>query len=219
MKNWIVAFQVIDFISVGILLTAVAMNVLRRLESCVRAYMLNSWLLSLLFVTAAVTVGETHLYIASLSTLAGKGFVIPLLIMRLVRRLKVTHDVEPLINNPFSLIISGTLVVVVYTSLREGIFVTGFSLNVFKVSIAVILISLFIMISKKKAVTQVIGLLFMENGLFLAGFSLTYGMPTIIELGMLFDLLMCVIILGVFAVQIKRLFASTDLDRLTVLRG
>jgi hydrogenase-4 component E len=75
------------------------------------------------------------------------------------------------------------------------------------------------MITRRKAITQVIGLLFMENGLFLAGFSLTYGMPIIIELGVLFDMLMGVIILGIFAVQIKRTFASSNLDNLTILKG
>jgi hydrogenase-4 component E len=75
------------------------------------------------------------------------------------------------------------------------------------------------MITGRKAITQVIGLLFMENGLFLAGFSLTFGMPVIIELGILFDMLMGVIILGIFAVQIKRVFISSDLDKLTTLKG
>jgi hydrogenase-4 component E len=59
----------------------------------------------------------------------------------------------------------------------------------------------------------------MENGLFLAGFALAIGMPLIIELGVLFDMLMGVIILGIFVIQIKRSFASSDLDKLTILKG
>jgi hydrogenase-4 component E len=133
--------------------------------------------------------------------------------------MKVTRDVDPYISNTFSLTISGMLVAVVYASLREGIFVTGFSRNVLQISIAVILIGLFVMITRRKAITQVIGLLFMENGLFLAGFALTFGMPIIIELGVLFDMLMGVIILGLFAIQIKRVFTSSDLDKLTILKG
>jgi hydrogenase-4 component E len=219
MKNWIQVFSIIDFISVGILLTAIAMNALRRLESYVRAYIFNSWLLSLLIAIVAFMIGGTHLYIASVTTLLSKGIVIPLLLRKIVRQMKVTHDVEPYISNTLSLTISGILVAVVYTSLSEGIFVTGFSRNVLQISIAVILIGLFIMITRRKAITQVIGLLFMENGLFLAGFSLTFGMPIIIELGVLFDMLMGVIILGIFSVQIRRAFASADLDKLTILKG
>lgn len=219
MKNWIQAFSVIDFISVGILLTAVAMNAFKRLESCVKIYTLNSLLLSSLIAIVALMVGEPHLYIASAATLLGKGVLIPMFLRRVVRQMKVTHDVEPYINNALSLAISGILVGVVYASLRQGIFVSGFSKNVLQISVAVILIGLFVMITRRKAITQVIGLLFMENGLFLAGFSLTYGMPIIIELGVLFDMLMGVIILGIFAVQIKRTFASSNLDNLTILKG
>lgn len=219
MKNWIQAFSVIDFISVGILLTAIAMSSIKRLESCVKAYTLNSWLLSLLIAVVAFMVGEVHLYIASFVTLLSKGILIPIFLRKIVRQMKVTREVEPYISNALSLTISGILVAVVYASLKEGIFVTGFSKNVLQISIAVILIGLFIMITRRKAITQVIGLLFMENGLFLAGFSLTFGMPIIIELGVLFDMLIGVIILGIFAVQIKRAFSSSDLDRLTILKG
>lgn len=219
MKNWIQVFSVMDFISVGILLTAVVMNALKRLESCVKAYTLNSWLLALLIAAVAFMIGEAHLYFASAVTFFSKGVLMPLFLRKIVRRMKVTHDVEPYISNALSLIISGILVAVVYASLSEGIFVTGFSKNALQISIAVILIGLFIMITRKKAIIQVLGLLFMENGLFLAGFSLTYGMPIVIELGVLFDMLMGVIILGIFAIQIKRVFTSSDLDRLTTLKG
>jgi hydrogenase-4 component E len=219
LKDWIQAFSVVDFLSVGILLTAIAMSSIKRLESCVKAYTLNSWLLSLLIAIVAFMVGEVHLYIASIVTILSKGILIPMFLRKIVRQMKVTHDVEPYISNALSLTISGILVAVVYASLKEGIFVTGFSKNVLQISIAVILIGLFMMITRRKAITQVIGLLFMENGLFLAGFSLTFGMPTIIELGVLFDMLMGVIILGMFAVQIKRAFSSSDLDKLTILKG
>lgn len=219
MKNWIEAFYMIDYISVGILLTAISINAVRRLETCVKVYTLNSLLLSLLIAIVATMINEGHLYAASLITMLGKGFLIPLMLGRMVRQLKVTHEIEPYVSNAVSLTISGILVAVVYGSLKEGIFVTGMSRNVLQVSIAVILIGLFIMISRRKAITQIIGLLFMENGLFLAGFSLTYGMPMIIELGVLFDMLMGMIILGFFAVQIKRTFASTDLDKLSTLKG
>jgi hydrogenase-4 component E len=219
MTNWIQTFSVIDFISAGILLTAVLMNSLKRIEPCVKAYTLNSWLLSALTAVVAFMTGEAHLYAASAVTFLSKGVLIPLFLRRIVRQIKVTHDVEPYISNALSLTVSGILVVVVYASLKEGIFVTGLSKNVLQISIAVILIGLFIMITRKKALIQVIGLLFMENGLFLAGFALTFGMPLIIELGVLFDMLMAIIILGLFIVQIKKSFASSDLDKLTILKG
>lgn len=219
MKNWIQAFSVIDFISAGILVTAVSINTFKRIEPCVKAYTVNSWLLSALTAITALMTGEVHLYAASLITFLSKGVLIPMFLRRIVKQIKATHDVEPYISNALSLTISGILVVAVYASLKKGIFVTGLSENVLQISIAVILIGLFIMITRKKAIIQVIGLLFMENGLFLAGFALTFGMPLIIELGVLFDMLMGVIILGIFIIQIKKAFSSSDLDKLTILKG
>ncbi|MCE5313320.1 MAG: hypothetical protein LLF86_09245 [Nitrospiraceae bacterium] len=219
MDKWLDLLSLVDFISVGILLSTVAMNTLRRIESCVKAYRLNSLLLSLLIFITAFTVGDVHLYAAGALTLLSKALIIPMFLSRTIKQMKVTHEVQPYISNGLSLVISGILVSLVYASLSEGIFVTGFSKNVLQISVAVIMIGLFIMITRKKAITQVIGLLVMENGLFLAGFSLTFGMPTIIELGILFDMLMVVLILGIFAIQIKKVFASSDLDRLTTLKG
>jgi len=78
MTNWIQAFSVIDFISAGILLTAVLMNSLKRIEPCVKAYTLNSWLLSALTAVVAFMTGEAHLYAASAVTFLSKGVLIPL---------------------------------------------------------------------------------------------------------------------------------------------
>jgi hydrogenase-4 component E len=218
-RQWVVVYSITDFITIGMLLTVVAMNSLRRIETCLQAYTLNSLLLALLMAISAFYLGFTHLYLAAAFTLASKGIAIPLFLKKVVRELKITHEVEPNINTPLSLVISSVLVVVVYSSLSKGIFIAGFTENTLKVSISIILISLFIMITRKKAITQVIGLLLMENGLFLAGFSLTYGMSTIIELGVVFDVLMGVIILGVFLSQIKKAFVTVDLDKLNTLKG
>lgn len=219
MKTLIETYSIIDFISVGILLTAVTLNAFKSIESYVKDYVINSWLLAALIAVVGVVVDESHLYMAALLTVMTKGILIPIFLRRIIKQMRVAHEVTPYISNSLSLAISGILVSVVYASLKGGIFVTGFSRDVLQISIAVILISLFIMITRRKALTLVMGLLFMENGLFLAGFSLTFGMPTIIELGVLFDMLMGVLILGIFAVQIKRAFASADLDNLTVLKG
>jgi hydrogenase-4 component E len=219
MTNWVQAFSVIDFISAGILVTAVSINTFKRIEPAVKAYTLNSWLLSALTAVAAYMTGEVHLYAASVITFLSKGVLIPAFLRRIVKQIEATHDTDPYISNALSLTISGILVVTVYASLKEGIIVTGLSRSVLQISIAVIVIGLFIMITRRKAIIQVIGLLFMENGLFLAGFALAFGMPLIIELGVLFDMLMGVIILGIFVIQIKRSFASSDLDKLTILKG
>ena len=221
MKDWIDLLYIMDFVSIGILLTAISINSLGRIESWIKAYMINSWLLSLLIFFVAVKNPEHHLYVASTLTFASKGVLLPFFLKSIVSQMKKVQVVETYLSTSLSLIISGIIIAIVYVSLGKGIFVTGFSSFVLKISVAVILIGLFIMITRKSAMTQILGLLFMENGVFLAGFSLTFGMPTIVELGVVFDLLMIVIIMGVFMIQIKQKFSSeaADIDQLTNLKG
>lgn len=219
MKEWIEIFSVFDYISIGMLLGAVALVSITRIESLIRAYVGNSWLLAGLMGVSAVSLREPHLFIAALLTASTKGILIPLFLMRVVRRLDISKEIEPFVSTPVSLIISFILIGIVYSSISRAVFLTGMAETLLKVAVSMTLIGLFVMISRRKAVTQVVALLFMENGLFLAGFGLTKGMPTLIELGVLFDLLMGIIILGVFTVQIKKTFVSVDLDRLTTLKG
>jgi hydrogenase-4 component E len=221
MKDWIDLLYVMDFVSIGILITAISINSLSQIDSWIKAYMINSWLLSLLIFFVAVKNPEHHLYVASTLTFASKGVLLPFFLKSIVKQMKKVQVVETYLSTSLSLIISGIIIAIVYVSLGKGIFVTGFSSFVLKISVAVILIGLFIMITRRSAIAQILGLLFMENGVFLAGFSLTFGMPSIVELGVVFDLLMIVIIMGVFMVQIKQKFSSdvADMDQLTNLKG
>ena len=75
------------------------------------------------------------------------------------------------------------------------------------------------MINRRKALTQVLALLCLENGLFLAAISLTYGMPLIVELGVLFDVLVAVLVLGILVYRIRESFESMDVSRMRRLRG
>ena len=221
MKDWMDLLYVMDFVSIGILITAISINSLSQIEAWIKAYMINSWLLSLLIFFVAVKNPEHHLYVASTLTFASKGVLLPFFLKSIVKQMKNVQVVETYLSTSLSLIISGIIIAIVYVSLGKGIFITGFSSFVLKISVAVILIGLFIMITRRSAIAQILGLLFMENGVFLAGFSLTFGMPSIVELGVVFDLLMIVIIMGVFMVQIKQKFSSdaADMDQLTNLKG
>ena len=100
---------------------------------------------------------------------------------------------------------------------REEVHVLGH--NVLAVAISLFLIGFFMMINRRKALTQVLALLSLENGLFLAAISLTYGMPLVVEMGVLFDVLVAVMVLGILVYRIKESFESMDVSRLRRLRG
>nr|MDA8085617.1 hypothetical protein [Nitrospiraceae bacterium] len=146
-KRWIEIFGAIDFISVGMLLSVVAMSSAKRIESCLKAYVINSWLLALLMAAFAVYLSIPHLYAAAFFTIAGKCVLIPYFLRKIIRDLKVTREVEPYLSMPVSLIISFGLVVLVYSFLASGIFVAGVARNVLKISVSIILISLFTMMN------------------------------------------------------------------------
>jgi hydrogenase-4 component E len=102
---------------------------------------------------------------------------------------------------------------------EEGFSVTAMGHNILAVAISLFLIGFFTMINRRKALTQVLALLSLENGLFLAAISLTYGMPLIVEIGVLFDVLVAVLVLGILSYQIRESFESMDMSRLRRLRG
>ena len=91
--------------------------------------------------------------------------------------------------------------------------------NTLAVAISLFLIGFFMMINRRKALTQVLALLSLENGIFLAAISLTYGMPLIVELGVFFDVLVAVMVLGILVYRIRETFESMDVSRLRRLRG
>jgi hydrogenase-4 component E len=91
--------------------------------------------------------------------------------------------------------------------------------NTLAVAISVFLIGFFMMINRRKAMTQVLALLSLENGVFLAAICLTYGMPLIVEVGVFFDVLVAVMVLGILVYQIRESFESMDVSKMRRLRG
>jgi hydrogenase-4 component E len=91
--------------------------------------------------------------------------------------------------------------------------------NTLAVAIALFLIGFFMMVNRRKALTQVLALLSLENGIFLAAISLTYGMPMIVEIGIFFDVLVAGMVLAILVYRIRETFDSTDVSRLSRLKG
>jgi hydrogenase-4 component E len=151
--------------------------------------------------------------------------LLPALLQRLVIRIEIRREIEPLVNVPVSVIVSGLLTLLAYVlaePLQGGTEIggaTSLGHNTLPVAIALFLIGFFMMISRRKALTQVLALLTLENGLFLAAISLTYGMPLIVELGIFFDVLVAALILAILVYRIRETFDSMDVSRLSRLRG
>jgi hydrogenase-4 component E len=166
-----------------------------------------------------------HLYIAAFLTLTVKAIFLPLALERLVTRIGIGQEINPIINVPLSLLICGGLTTLGYVVAQsfhrpeEAASPASLGHNTLAVAVSLFLIGFYMMITRRKAIMQVLALLSLENGLFLAAISLTYGMPLIVELGIFFDLLVAVMVLGILVYRIQETFDSMDVSKLSKLRG
>jgi hydrogenase-4 component E len=162
---------------------------------------------------------QPHLYLSAALTLVLKVLLIPYLLHRIIDRLQIRWDIERLINIPTTMLI-GILVVIFAFNLAMPISQMSLKLasGTLGIALACVLLSFLMMITRSKAVPQVIGFLSMENGLFFAATAATYGMPMVVELGIALDVLIGVLILGVFMFQIRAQFDSLDIRNLEQLK-
>ena len=206
----------IDIFAAAILVTAFLIVSSRSLTFYIRLFALQSLLLGGVALLVVLGYGEMHIIIAALLTIAVKAIAIPLVLTRLIERIQVRKEIDFSVNITVSLLLCGGMVIL-GDSVAQSILGAQNAADpavqrVLSVSIAMMLIGLFIMMTRKMALTQIIGLLTMENGVFLSGLSITYGMPLIVEVGIFFDILVAVLILGVFVFRINKTFESFNLD-------
>ena len=211
--------QSINLLGAMLLMLAFAMISQRRIVSLINLFTLQG--LALVVSTAIVgyITNQPHLYLSAALTFALKVILIPILMHRIIDRLKIRWDVETLINIPTTMLI-GILVVIFAFNLAAPIarLSTTLARGTLGIDLACVLLSFLMMITRAKAVPQVIGFLSMENGLFFAATSATYGMPMVVELGIALDVLIGVLILGVFMFQIREQFDSLDIRHLEQLK-
>jgi len=201
------------------LLTSFLMLAQGRKLPLIYTYGWQGVLLAVTTALVAYVTGHTHLYISAALTLALKALLIPWLLHRLAVRLNVQRENEP-IAYPSLLLLAGAALVVFsyYVSLPIVQFATSATRNIIAVSMSIVLLGMLLMITRRRAMAQVIGFMSMENGLFFAGVVSTYGMPMIVELGIAFDVLVAAILFGVFFFQMRASIDSLDVDRLNRLR-
>ena len=211
--------QLINLFAAVLLLISFAMLAQRRVLSLIDLFAAQGLALALSTAVVGWGTGQSHLYWSAGVTLTLKVFLLPFLLYRLIRRLDVKWDVEPLINIPTTMLVGIVLVVFAFNLAAP---ISNLSSTVTRstlgIAIASVMLSFLMMITRRKAIPQVIGFLAMENGLFFAATSATYGMPMVVELGIALDVLVGMLILGVFFFQIREQFDSLDLSHLESLK-
>ena len=211
--------QVINLLAAVLLLLAFAMLSQRRILSLINLFAAQGFVLFLSTALVAALTDQKHLYVSAAVTLVLKVILLPWILHRLIRRLNVKWDVEPLINIPTTMLV-GILLVILAFNLAAPISQLAGTLtrSTLGIALASMLLSFMMMITRSKAVPQVIGFLSMENGLFFAATAAVYGMPMVVELGVALDVLVAALILGIFIFEIRERFDTLDTRHLEKLR-
>ncbi len=215
-----VGAQIIMLMAALMLVVQLLMIAERMLLTSIRLFAIQSLLLAGIAGVVAFYNNATHVYIVAVLTIIGKVVFLPWLLNRLVYRIQIHQEIEPLLNTPTSMLVCGGLTLLGYVMARPFTSLERLGNNTLGIALTLLLTGFFLMINRRKAVTQVLALLTVENGVMLAAVALTtYGMPLVVELGIFFDVLMAVMILGILVYRIRETFASMDTSKLNQLRG
>jgi hydrogenase-4 component E len=212
--------NLIDMCAVGMLLLSLLAMAATRLGQLMNAFAVQSLFLAALAIVVGVSTGRFGILLLGAITFVIKVVFIPWLLRYTAIRISVGREADSSIGIPSSLLISAALIVLSYfVAAPLSASVDTMTMNCLAISLSVIMIGLFMMVTRKKAMTEGIGLLMMENGLFLGVLSISYGMPLLVELGIFFDVLMVAVIMGIFAFRINKTFNTIDTSFLRRLKN
>jgi len=217
--NLHIAAQINSFLAALVLLTAFGMLTQKRIYGLIHLFAWQGLFLSLNTAVVGFVAGKHHLYISSVLTLSLKVVLLPYILHVLINRLRIRKEVETVVNIPMTMMIGIALVIFSYhltAPIRE--LSTLITRSTLAIALATVMIGLLMMITRRHAVTQIIGFLALENGLFFAATSATYGMPLVVELGVALDVLIAAFIFGIFFFHIHTAFDSLDVEQMAKLK-
>jgi len=191
----------------------------RGVPAYVNAFTWQSLVLALVAATVAWFGGQRELYVVAVLLVLLKGIAIPRLLARMERRFGTERELAPYVNTATSLVVAGLLVLFGYAVMRPVVAASELpTRTAMPLAMGLVLVSLFVVVSRKKALTQVIGFLVLENGIALLALLGAYGIPLIVELGVFLDALMGFLVMQIFVYRIHETFETIDVDQLDRLR-
>ncbi len=200
------------------LFSAFALLAQSRLLAAIHVFAWQGFLVAAVAALTGAASGDPHLYLSAAITLGLKVLLIPWMLHRLLRRLSLERQADPLAHPALTLLAAAAIVVFAdWVAAPVAQFEHSATRNVIAISLAIVLLGLLMMVVRRQALAQVLGFMAMENGLFLAAVASTHGMPLVVELGVAFDVLVAMVLFGVFFLQIKDSIDSLDVDRLSQL--
>lgn len=215
-----VASQILQVLGAFLLLTAFATVGTSRVKGYINAFTVQSVALALVAATVGYFTRSHHLYVIAVVTILIKSVAITAILRSVAARVELRREPGLSLPLPVSLLVGGLLTLLAFF-VSPAVVAPGTFLNEppLAVSVSLVLIGLFILSSRRHAIAQVVGLLTIENGLFSGAIAIAYGMPLIVELGILFDILVAVLVLGLLVTLVQRQGLAVDTAGLRRLRG
>lgn len=215
----IAALKVLSSAAVLLFGTVLLMATARRISTCAYLFAFQSLVLAAEVASVAYIQHSWEAYVVAVMVFAVKVIAIPYALLWLMRHLHTPHDVGASISPGNSVFVMAGLIFVSFWAVRLYLRELRAAEVMLAASVALILSAAFLIVTRNKALMQVIALLVLENGIFLAALVTIFGMPLIIEMGIVFDLLMGLLLMGIFVFRIRDTFNHLDVSRLRRLRG
>jgi len=214
----------IDALLAVVLLSDLYLVYTSRMGACVKATAVQGVALALVpvfrFVEAPVPGELVHVLLMASGALLFKAILSPRLLFRAMGNVAVRRDVEPFVSMHMSVLLAAALVgISFWLASLLALPGVGRSSLFGPTAFSTMLIGFLILVSRRKALSQVIGYLVIENGVYVFGQSVAAQMPFLVELGILLDLLVGVFVMGIVIHQISREFDHIDVDQLNLLKG
>lgn len=214
------AAATVNSLALLLILTSLLVVESRRLKVSVYFYSLQSLVLISIFLSIAVINGAEQLYLWSITALITKAFLVPFILLRVIKTTGVVEEEPPLVGTTWSVILAALMVGLALILVQPFHMLAILKYKtVMAVSLAHFLLGLQCMITRRNALKQLMGFCLMENGSHLTLALMAYNVPELAEIGILTDAVFAVLIMSLMAVKLYKAFGTMDASQLKMLKG
>ena len=213
------AFEVAHLLAATMVLVSFVQLYQDRLSALINTFALHAFALAASVAWQAYVQDAPHLYATAAIAFVFKGIVVPVALQRIVKRLGIHREIETVVGIGLTMLVGIALVALsMVVMLRVTTGADPLARQDLAFALAVVLLGLLLMVSRRNAVSQVVGFMSMENGLVLAA-SAAQGMPLVVEISIAFSILIALIVIGIFLFRIRERFDTVDIHALDRFRG
>jgi hydrogenase-4 component E len=202
-----------------VLIMGIAVLWRHSLPAYIDSFARQSFFFVLAILSVAIYSGDWELYLVAAMVFVLKVVFIPRVLHRARQYVDADPEIRPFVNTPMSVLLAGILVILAYAVAEPVVALSDLpTRGSIPMALAVVFVGLFIVVSRRSALTQIVGFLVMENGIALLAVLATFGVPFIVEMGVFLDVLLGFLVMQVFVYRIRETFATLDVDQLRKLK-